>query len=244
MSRHGAEPLQRLIFTRLLTVGQPVELTEEQRHYLVDVMRFKSGDCFTGIDPSGKSFLVQLDLNASRGLVLALFPEPNREPRVAVKLLVPLLKGNKLELVVQKAVELGVIALDFYLAQRSVVTGDNFAKKLSRYQKIATEAARQSRRQSVPLLGGLYTLSELAAAGPGLFAWEEERDEGLKKHLNEPLPTLSLLTGPEGGLAPAEAKILSGAGWQAVSLGPRILRAETAALAMVTCAMFAAGEMG
>lgn len=244
MSCFGAKSLQRLIFTQPLTVGQTIELTEEQRHYLADVMRFKTGERIIGLDSTGRSYFLQIDLATAEGVVLALAPEPNREPQIAVKLFLPLLKGNKLELVVQKTVELGVCAIDFYLARRSIVTGDNFAKKLARYQKIATEAARQSRRQQVPLLGGLYTLSALAVTGPGLFAWEEEREASLKRFLSRPSKTISLLTGPEGGLEATEAEILVAAGWQAVSLGPRILRAETAAIAMVTCAMFATGEMG
>lgn len=237
--------MQRLIIERSLVIGQVVEFTREQRHYLVDVLRLKAGDAFIGLDPTGGGFTVQIEPGGSGGLVMGPATEPDREAGISLRLFLPLLKGNKLDLVVQKSVELGVAAIDFYLARRAVVTPDNFSKRRRRLEKIAAEAARQCRRQIVPPLGGPYTLAAVAATNPGLFAWEEEKCCSLKQCMDTAPPKrLSLLTGPEGGLEPSEAQMLTEAGWQAVTLGQRILRAETAAIVLVACALFAVGEMG
>jgi 16S rRNA (uracil1498-N3)-methyltransferase len=236
--------LRRVVFARPLVPGTAIDLTREQRHYLVNVLRMQEGEQFIGLDQEGKAFVLCLDTNG-KGTVLFPRAEAGNEPDFAVSLYVPLLKGDKLDWVVQKSVELGVSSICLYAAQRAVVKEGNLEKKIARWEKIAREATEQCRRQKVPPVRGIYTLEEVAAAGPGLFAWEEEANRGLQGWLQaHPKQNLLLLTGPEGGLAVREANLLKDAGWSAVSLGPRILRAETAAIAMLTSVMFAWGAMG
>lgn len=239
--------MRRLVIKGQLSVGRKVPLTKEQVHYLFDVLRKRPGEHFTGLDGSGKAFVLQLMARSEAGcLVLAEAGEASREPRLKLTQFLPLLKGDKLDWVVQKSVELGASEIVFYAAGRSIVKWtDNVAKKLARMEKIALEATQQCGRDLVPAIRGILTLEEAAGEGPGVFAWEEEETDSLRSFLmRTPKPeTLSVLTGPEGGLSSEEAETLKGLGWCPVTLGPRILRAETAAIAMVTCAMFSYGEM-
>ncbi|MDD4658130.1 MAG: RsmE family RNA methyltransferase [Eubacteriales bacterium] len=236
--------MRRVVLACPLAPDLAIQLTPEQRHYLFNVLRMGAGEQFIGLDQDGQAFVIRLEPDG-RGIVLEPAAEAGREPEVAVRLFLPLLKGDKLDLVVQKSVELGVAGITLYSARRAVVKEGNLEKKLARLQRIALEATQQCRRQLVPAVSGLLTLEQVAASGSGLFAWEQEDEQELKSGLAACSgQAISLLTGPEGGLAPEEVALLTEAGWTPVTLGPRILRAETAAIAMLTCVMFARGEMG
>ena len=240
--------MRRIAFQKPLKSGLETDLEQGQLHYLFDVLRMDSGDNFIAISSEGIAFIAELGSKTTTNCkIIEHAGETGREPSLAVTLFVPLLKGDKLELVIQKAVELGVSQIILYLAQRSIVkpTG-NLDKKILRLQKIANDATLQSRRHKVPVIQGMFSLSEASASIPGIFAWEEEQELSLSQCITQypPLGQVSLLTGPEGGLSSQEAEILLRAGWKSVSLGPRILRAETAAMAVLACTMFACGEMG
>jgi len=240
--------MRRVVFNYKLSPGLEVELDQAQLHYLFDVLRMQMGSKLIGLDQEGNAFVVQMGSRAASSCtVLEPAGERGREPGLAISLFVPLLKGDKLELVVQKSVELGVSSIILFNAQRSVVKlSGNFDKKIARLQKIATDATQQCGRHKVPSIKGLLSLKEVSGHGPGIFAWEQEKNYSLARYLhsNPPSENLAILTGPEGGLTPDEAKILTEAGWASVLLGNRILRAETAAISIVACTMFAWGEMG
>lgn len=237
--------MRRVVLPGSLEPDLAINLNAEQRHYLFNVLRMRAGDQFVGLDNTGKAFVLRLAQAEGLAIVSEEAAEPGREPQLAVQLYVPMLKGDKLDLVVQKSVELGVASISLFSARRAVVKEGNLEKKITRLQRIALEATQQCRRQLVPAVRGLLTLEEVATSGPGIFAWEQEELHGLNSWLeSNPNQSLSLLTGPEGGLTAEEAALLTERGWTAVTLGPRILRAETAAIAMLTCTMFARGEMG
>lgn len=240
--------MRRIIFKFSLEADSVVELNQEQVHYLYDVLRMRTGASIIGLDSAGKAYIVRLKSRTdAAGTVLGPVEELEREPELAVRLYVPLLKGDKLDLVVQKSVELGVADLVLFEAQRSIVKAEgNLDKKLSRLAKIARDAAQQCGRHRVPTIRGLVTIKEISSIAPGVFAWEQESGLSLQEylHLNPPSGEMALLTGPEGGLTREEAAILSSGGWTSVTLGPRILRAETAAITVLACTMFAGGEMG
>lgn len=243
----GAALMRRIVFCSPLTVGQQAKLDQAQLHYLFDVLRLRTGEKIVGLDNQGNAYIVQLQAKSS-GIctVLESAGEIGREPTLAISLILPLLKGDKLDLTVQKAVELGVGEIVLFAAERSVVKpAGSLEKRITRLQKIARDATQQCGRHRVPLLRGLLGLEEVAGEGPGIFAWERERHLSLRACLehNPPSGRLGLLIGPEGGLTAAEVKILTKAGWTPVTLGPRILRAETAAITLLACTMFTGGEM-
>lgn len=240
--------MRRIVLNRPLEVGCNAELDESQIHYLYDVLRLDSGSKLIGIDRAGKAFVIQLSAREDGAFsVMESADESGREPATSVRLFIPLLKGDKLDWVIQKAVELGCAEIILFEARRSVVKpSGSLSKKLSRLNSIAVNATQQCGRHRVPEVKGLCSLREVSETGQGIFAWEKERNTSLREHLyyNLPADNLNLLIGPEGGLSQDEAETLLSKGWVSAGLGSRILRAETAAIVMLACSMFAAGEMG
>lgn len=246
--------MQRFFLPGLLAaVGEDVSLAP-LHHQLTRVLRVQPGTQLVLLDNQGGERLVEV-VSVDRRDTVARVVEVRptlAEPGVAVTLYQCALKGDKLEWVWQKATELGVTTMVPVISHRTVVrpfTG--LRSKQARWEAIVREAAEQSGRGRLPTMAPGCNLADCLASAPGLrlVAWEEEGESrpGLIHALTRaPLPVeaVSLLIGPEGGLEPDEIAQAQEAGWQVVSLGGRILRAETAALAAVTLVMGALGEMG
>lgn len=161
---------------------------------------------------------------------------------VQVTLACGLPKGDKLELIAQKGTELGMTGMIPFQAERSIVKWDEKKgdKKTARLRKIAKEAAEQSHRTVIPEISEPLTFKEILKQAESFdicfFADEEEAKEGTSNRIAVRLEkvyhgqTILVLFGPEGGLSRSEAEILRDAGFLPVSLGPRILRTETAPL--------------
>ena len=159
-------------------------------------------------------------------------------------------KGDKMDFIVQKATELGAAAIVPYAAARSVSRPDekSMAKKTARWQKIAREAAMQCGRGVIPAVLPCVSFAEAArqaaALDLSLFLYENERQNGARAALSaETYATVGLMIGPEGGFDPAEAEEAVRAGLRSVSLGPRILRCETAPLAALAAVMYESGNL-
>ena len=158
-------------------------------------------------------------------------------------------KADKLEHVIQKATELGAYEIIAFPSARCVSKPDekSLKKKLERWQKIAASAAEQSGRGRIPqvrvLPGYAAALEEAAKSDKALLFYENEHAVTLKMALSEsPYRTVSLLTGPEGGLEEREVEQARNAGLQVCTLGKRILRCETAPLCALSAVMYDAGE--
>lgn len=172
-----------------------------------------------------------------------------KESPVRIILLQGLVKGEKPELIVQKATELGVAEVHFYSTSRTVpvIGEEKSVYKISRLRKVAIESAKQCGRSVIPILSFLDLDEALEISGGlKLLFWEGERSRGIKEIL-KPLPSppgeLAILTGPEGGLSAEDASKAISKGFIPVSLGPRILRAETAALAAASILQYELGDM-
>ena len=176
---------------------------------------------------------------------------PDTEPRLRLTLFQGLPKADKMDMIVQKAVELGVHRVVPVLMERSIVRPDEagMRKKQERWQKIAREACKQSGRTDdmevalpVPLSSLSETLTSLDAVA---VPWEEAGAVSLRTWQADHADAISvgILIGPEGGISPGEIERLQSAGAQSVTLGPRILRTETAGLCAVSCLMLLYGEM-
>lgn len=162
-------------------------------------------------------------------------------------------KADKMELIAQKATELGVCAIRPVAMERCVVKleGKDAGKKIERWQKIAREAVKQCARTAVPEVLEVKKLAQLAEEFSALdvliVPWEEARDGSVMKALapfaGREGVHVGILIGPEGGISEKEAAWLAEKGAKLVTLGPRILRTETAGLAAITLAMGAMGEM-
>ena len=193
----------------------------------------------------------------------ALLPGPGRpsaaEPHAAVSVYLAFPKADKLEHVIQKATELGAAEIVAFPSRYCVSRPDekSLGKKLERWQKIAAAAAGQSHRGRIPAVRALKSfdeaLGEAAGKRLGIFFYENERARTLRAALEAAAlgprpdeggrPELALLTGAEGGFAEEEVARAEAAGLRICTLGPRILRCETAPLAALSAVLYALGEL-
>lgn len=235
--------------------GERAELDAAGAGYLARVLRLSPGDRVEVFDGDGGLYDATIRSLDGDGGVLSLGPrrEAGRLPRPFV-LLQGLAKGEKMELVIQKATELGVTRVVPVACARSVVRLDpaRAEKKVARWRKIAAEAARQCGRADVPEVEGPAPLPDAVAALAArddlarMVAWEEATEPGLGGFLDAEShrPGHALLVGPEGGLAAEEIRAAEDAGFTAVTLGRRILRTETVALAVLAAVRFVQGALG
>jgi 16S rRNA (uracil1498-N3)-methyltransferase len=179
-----------------------------------------------------------------------LVAEVEADPALPVTLVMSIFKFDRMEWAIEKATELGVAAIAPVVAQRTEKhLAQAAAKRVERWRRIVHEAAQQSRRSDVPLVRQPVSLADhvrAASSATRIVLAEQERATTLRKSVDESvqaaaeeMPTLEIAIGPEGGWAPAEEALFDANGWRAVTLGPRILRAETAAIAAL--AVVAAG---
>lgn len=232
----------------------PIDLTPIH-HQLTRVLRAEPGTELLVLDNEGSERLVTvtaIDRRTAQGKVRQVRPAP-AEPGVNLTLYQCSLKADRFEWVLQKGVELGACGFMPVVAARSVVRPTTvLARKRRRWETIVREAAEQSGRGRLPVLHPAADFAEAVQAVAGdalkLIAWEEATDApGIIRVLSQaalPVRHICLLIGPEGGLTADEVAQATEAGWQTVALGPRILRAETAALAAMTLVMGALGELG
>lgn len=215
------------------------------------VLRLKNGEEILVCDGAGRECLCTVsDVSPGQiSLVVQKRRESETEAGVRVSVYMAFSKGDKLEHVIQKATELGAFEVVAFPSARCVSRPDDksLKKKLERWQKIAASAAEQSGRGRIPevLVMGSFAeaLSRAAQADKALMFYENEHATTLKMALEQgEFETVSLLTGPEGGLDMAEVNQAREAGLQVCTLGKRILRCETAPLCALSAVMYAAGE--
>jgi 16S rRNA (uracil1498-N3)-methyltransferase len=219
----------RLLVEGVLERGGALRLAEAQAHYLSRVMRCAAGDgvlVFNGIDGE---FCARIEELSRRGAILRVASQTRvQTPEPDCWLCFALLKRQKTDLVVEKATELGVSRIQPVITARTQGTQVN----LERLRAIAIEAAEQCERLAVPEIRAPMALTALAAGWPDgrtLFVADERRDAPALRFSSEPS---ALLIGPEGGFTDGEvAAIGANPRFARVSLGARILRAETAAIA-------------
>ena len=215
------------------------------------VLRLKAGEQVLICDGCGNECLCTIsDVSPNQiSLVVNNRQESATEPKVKASIYMAFSKGDKLEHVIQKATELGAYEIVAFPSSRCVSRPDekSLAKKLERWQKIAASAAEQSGRGYIPkvLTVDSYkaALERAATADLPILFYENERATTLKMAIEErTFATVSLLTGPEGGLETKEVEMAKDMGLHICTLGSRILRCETAPLCALSAVMYATGE--
>jgi 16S rRNA (uracil1498-N3)-methyltransferase len=226
-----------------------VELQGERHHYLSRVLRLDVGDALEVFDGRGRAWAATvLKMEpASATLSLGAPVERSQAPQIAIVQGLP--KGDKLEWVIQKGTELGAWAFAPAVTARAVVKLDEkrAQARQERWQKIAEEAARQCGRSDVPQVMPVRPLLDAVAAFPDarvLVLDEAERAVRLSQAVGDDARPRVLVVGPEGGLAREEVQALVARGAQGVTLGPRVLRTETAPLAALAVLAHLFGELG
>jgi 16S rRNA (uracil1498-N3)-methyltransferase len=243
---------ERRLFVPGERLGGPrLTLTGPEHRHLGLVLRARPGDTVTLFDGAGGEVDAEVIRVERAETELALGERRAvAGPAVALTLLCAVPRGPRMDFLVQKSSELGVARLVPVVTERSVVRpdADGANGKRARWEKIAREAARQCGRADLPIVDPPVALAE-ALAGPGLPArrfalFEGERSRSLRVALAgaEPAAT-ALLVGPEGGFAAAELAVARAAGFEAVGLGARILRVETAAIVAVALVAGAYGML-
>ena len=239
-----------------LLADREVNLPPELARRLATVLRLKRGDRLVLADGAGRDYEVELTAvspRAATAVVVAERPSPP-EPSLEMVLYQSLVRTQRFELVLEKGTELGVSRFVPLISGRARVrtpgpAGEGGSQRLQRWRRIVTEAAEQSGRGRVPAIDppSLFEDAVRSAHGILLLPWEGERSQGLRSYLrslgDRPLAA-SLFVGPEGGFAEDEVRLAREAGCVPISLGPRILRSETAGIVAAALVMHELGEMG
>lgn len=229
-----------------LVPGQQLELPAELQKHLRRVLRLADGAELVLFDGRGHEAQARLGVGASAEILSVSQAPP---PAVELTLIQGIAKGEKLDLVLQKGTELGVTHFLLTEMERSVgrLKADRLGGRLERWQKIVQEAARQSGQPYLPQVEYCANLAGaigVADAELKLLLWEEGHLP-LTEQLTQVTPgSVSVIVGPEGGVTKAEAQAALAAGFLAVRLGPRILRTETAGLAIMSVLQYLYGDLG
>ncbi len=223
-------------------IGPQITVTGEDARHITAVLRMKTGDLLLLSDGEGTDYTVKIARAGRAEITAEIMSRTRREsgyPLITLGQGLP--KSDKMDFIVQKATELGVTDIAPLITERTIVKIKDEKKRTIRWQKIAREAAMQSNRPDIPKVETIRQLSDFLRTlnpEPGillLLPWEEgtipvknvlRGASGIKR--------IIVLIGPEGGFSPAEAAIAEEKGFRPVSLGPNILRTETAAVAVLS----------
>jgi 16S rRNA (uracil1498-N3)-methyltransferase len=233
--------------------GERVALSGGQAHQISRVLRLKPGDRVVLVNGAGSEAIVRLDEVRASGVTGTVESvRPSRpEPGLSLTLYQALVPRDRFETVLQKGTEIGISRFVPTWCERSIVPGGERIddKRLERWRRIVTEAAEQCERGIVPDVSPPLRFADAVAgavaAGPTLIAWERERERSIQSGLRDALPgsSLSLFVGPEGGFSSTEIAVAQDAEAITVSLGPRILRTETAGPILAALALYEAGDL-
>lgn len=233
------------------TPGACVALSPEDARHASRVLRMKPGDA-AELFLLGRRFSAQIVSLSAEEVTAELTGElPSTEPKLRITLYQGLPKAEKMELIVQKAVELGADSVVSVAMSRCIVqlSGKDGAKKQERWQKIAREACKQSGRcqmmtVSQPISFG-DMLAQLSDQEAAIVPWEDQRGYSLTAfHRDHPdVRRIAIVIGPEGGISAEEIARMQDVGCQPVTLGPRILRTETAGLCSLSALFCLYGEL-
>ena len=227
----------------------------DARH-ISKVLRMQPGDKLQIVSDDGVSAMAEITAIASERVSVRCLEKlaESHEPRVRLVLAQGLAKGEKMDFIIQKAVEMGAYSVIPVAMEHSVVRldGAKAAKKVERWQKIAESAAKQSKRDIIPQVQPVQSMAEMLASGDyetKIIAYECEDRLSLKAALKAAeaaggIKELLLVIGPEGGISEGELELARQAGAVPVSLGRRILRAETAGLVAISAIFYETGDLG
>jgi len=227
-----------------VTKDQIPNISGSDVHYLRDVLRMRIGDPLELLDGTGNIYeakILKMEKEKIACEIISLRQQES-EPKVKVTLAQALPKASKMDLVVEKATELGVERIIPMLTERTVAK----RVKLDRWRRLAKEAAEQSGRAIIPEISTLTPFEEILKIKSrfdlALIPWELEKEKTLKQALRDFLtsqsPNILVAIGPEGGFSQKEIELAKRVGFVSVSLGKRILRTETAGLMVLSALIY------
>lgn len=235
--------------------GESAELDRHLSHRLRHVLRLRRGDRVVLVDGRGGEYEVALEDVSSPTVRIRILSRYDRapEPRARVVLYQSIIKGDRFDWVLEKGTEIGVAKFVPLVSDRGVVRPrSGRVERTERWRRIVTEAAEQSGRSHLPEVAAPLSLGDAleSAEGLRLLPWESERQTTLRQALKQAVgksktaPLVSIFIGPEGGFTREEVDRAVDLGVRTVSLGPRILRSETAGIVAAMAVLYELGELG
>jgi 16S rRNA (uracil1498-N3)-methyltransferase len=249
--------MQRFFIQNKAFEGGVVKITGSDFNHISHSLRMQIGDQLVINNEDGMEYLAEIQEISNQEVVVRIIKgkKNENEPQLKVTLAQAIPKKNNMDLIIQKCTEIGVSRIIPINTRRTIVKLDDrkFQKRRERWQRIAEEAAKQSRRGKVPTIDYLTDLDKMAqeieAHDLVLIPWEEEQTTGLRKIwsqiniISKEINSVLIIIGPEGGFAAGEVEFVEKHGGRAVTLGPRILRTETAGFVALTAVLYQAGEL-
>ncbi len=227
----------RLYTQQPLNIGEQLELEPRPAKHAAQVLRLSTSDPLTLFNGDGQDYNAEIETSTRSQVRVrirdASAPEPM--PPLAISLALGVSRGERMDLALQKAVELGVSTIQPLFSSRTLVrlSGERLAKRTLHWQGVIIAACEQSGRRRLPILVAAASLLDwLQQEQGGGILLHHEADKAITE-LPRPQERLTLLIGPEGGLEPAERELAQTQGFTPVRLGPRVLRTETAPLAAI-----------
>ncbi len=240
--------ISRLYVPLQLAQGRQVELDDESAHYVRTVLRLKKDAEIILFNGHGGEYLCVVGEVSRKSVLIAVGQRNERsvESPLQVTLGLGISRGDRMDLSVQKAVELGVNKITPLLTERCVVQfkGEKKPQRLVHWQKIVQHAAEQSGRTQLPELLEIEQLCNWVGGQQGLKVFLDPYAETSLAELKPEDMKVTLLTGPEGGFSDHERELAKAAGFIPVRLGSRILRTETASLAALAAVQMLWGDFG
>ncbi|WP_289128768.1 16S rRNA (uracil(1498)-N(3))-methyltransferase [uncultured Megamonas sp.] len=243
--------MRRLFIDECLS--EDITIKGDDAKHLLYAMRVRPEQVFTIVDRESKvaqAKVISCTSDTVQLKLLQYIEDADTEAPIEVVVAQCLPKGDKMEFIVQKAVELGASSVVPVVSRHCVVKYDD-KKKLARqqkWQKIADEAVKQCGRTIKPTVEAIVSLEQLAkdyADYTRFICYEAEDKQSFKEMLQSAdSKKYLILIGPEGGFAPEEVQLCKDAGFKSISMGKRILRAETASIAALTIVMYEKGDLG
>ncbi|MBI5849160.1 MAG: 16S rRNA (uracil(1498)-N(3))-methyltransferase [Nitrospirae bacterium] len=239
--------MTRLFLDEAILAEKIVYITGEKAHYLSAVLRCKAHDNLLVTDRSGSVYAATISAITKKQATLNItgpFNQDN-EPPLDIILFQGLLKGEKMDLVIQKSTELGATEIVPMITERSQVRE---TRKLQRWQKIAVESSRQCGRNRIPLIHEPAAFESVIMADglpKGIICWEKEGVLPFSSSLEalKGQKQIVLCIGPEGGFSEKEVRQAESREFAVASLGKRILRAETAAISAIAISQYVLGDL-
>lgn len=232
-------------------VDNVIMIVGDDVQHISKVLRLKCGDCIEVCDTCGTDYICKISSVSKNDVIADIIQKipNNSESNLNITLYQGIPKGDKMDFIIQKSVELGVKEIVPVVMKRTVVKLKNAEYKTERHNKISAEAAKQSKRGIIPKVSKPIDFSEMleilkSKIALNILAYENEKNNDIKSILksNAQIKDINIIIGPEGGFDDDEIKIAAEANINTVTLGPRILRCETAPIAMISAVMYELGD--
>ncbi len=229
-------------------IDNQVNISGSDYNHIVKVLRLKQGDEVGLFDETGREYLGEITQINSREVIISISATKSieTESKLSITLLQGIPKGDKMDLIIEKATELGVKQIVPVVTERSQI---RYTHKIQRWRRIAAESLKQCRRFNAPKINEVVNFDQALKnninSQLSLIVYEKSQ-VNLKykiRNASQCIDNISIIVGPEGGFSGEEVTIAEESGFIQIGLGPRILRTETAAIAMISILQFEFGDI-